>query len=109
MSKTTLAAETLQPAPSCPTWCKSHRRPGAGWNLSPFATSKRCERRRTVRDIDGETATVVVDRFVYIDEGTIVTDAPVIRVECSGLFDQARARRLAEALIEAAALAADDQ
>lgn len=85
-------------APPCPSWCAD---PGAGWDVSPAATSKLCElAHEPTLDVDGEPVAITLHRFAELVDGQVAVEDPTLSVRAHGRLDLDHAQRLGQAILD---------
>lgn len=84
--------------PPCPPWCLvTHTQADQGWDVTPTAVTRTCERRIVV-ETAGEHHEIALQRFAAIEFGALRCDPPIVRFDDSTAVPLAFALNMADSL-----------
>lgn len=84
-------------APTCPAWCDA---PDEDWTSNSRDVVKLCSHDlEAAHTLDGEPATLTLNRLATLDQGRIDIEEPTIEIDCPGRLTRVEALRLAEAIL----------
>lgn len=104
----TSTATVLPTAPPCPSWCTEHPAVDHGWEIQGRDLVKMCTALvGTVQTENGGPIELMVQRFAWVDGGTVTVEGPYVCLQ-DRFLTLTEAAALAEALRSARGVALEE-